>query len=292
MSATMIDGKAIAEHYRKEIADAAATHADQYGRAPGLGVVLVGDSTASQTYVRMKERACEQVGIRSYRTDLPADATQRDVEQAVQAYNDNPDVDGILVQLPLPDHIDEERVLNLISLEKDADGIHPMNMGLLALKGRDPLYTPATPTGIMMMFEYHDIDVSGKQAVVIGRSNIVGVPMALLLNNANATVTIAHSRTPDIPALVKQADIVVAAVGRAEYVRSDWLKPDCVVIDVGINRVDDESAKRGYRLVGDVDFTGAKAVAGYITPVPGGVGPMTITALLYNTINAARRRAT
>lgn len=291
MTATLISGKEVAARVRAKIAEDAAAFAAEYGYKPGLGVVLAGDDTASHTYVRMKQRACDDVGLDSYRVDLPGNTTQEAVEDAVRGFNADERVHGILVQLPLPKHIDEERVLNLISLEKDADGIHPMNMGLLALKGRDPLFTPATPTGIMMMFEDAGIEVSGKSALVIGRSNIVGVPMALLLNNANATVTIAHSRTQNTPELVQQADILVAAAGIAHYVKADWLKPGAVVIDVGTNRVDDPDAKRGYRLVGDVDYDAAKEVASYITPVPGGVGPMTITALLSNTVKAARLQA-
>ncbi len=291
MTATIIDGKDVASRYRAKVAEQAAAFKEKYGFVPGLGVVLVGDNVASQTYVRMKQKACDEVGIASFRIDLPNDTTQEQVEDAVRQFNENPDVHGILVQLPLPRHIDEERVLNLIKLDKDADGIHPMNMGLLALKGREPLYTPATPTGIMMMFEDAGIDLSGKQAIVIGRSNIVGVPMALLLMNANATVTIAHSRTTNTAELVKQADIVVAAVGITHYVKGEWLKPGAVVIDVGINKMDDPSAKRGYRLVGDVEFESSLEVASHITKVPGGVGPMTITALLSNTMKAAFRQA-
>lgn len=291
MTATIIDGKAVAARVRERIATEAATFTAERGYAPGLGVVLVGDNAASATYVRMKQRACEEVGITSYRTDLPADATQEAVEDAVKQFNADPNVHGILVQLPLPTHIDEERVLNLIALEKDADGIHPMNMGLLTLKGREPLYTPATPTGVMMMFADQGIELSGKTAVVLGRSNIVGTPMALLLNNANATVTIVHSRTPNAPEIIKQADIVVAAIGKAFYVQAEWLKPGAVVIDVGTNRVDDATKKRGYRLVGDVDFDKAVEIASYITKVPGGVGPMTITALLSNTVKAAQVQA-
>ncbi|MEL6270424.1 MAG: bifunctional methylenetetrahydrofolate dehydrogenase/methenyltetrahydrofolate cyclohydrolase FolD [Chloroflexota bacterium] len=291
MTATIIDGKAVAARYREKIAADAAAFTEQHGYAPGLGVVLVGDNAASATYVRMKQKACDEVGLVSFKTALPEDTTQQAVEDAVRAFNEDERVHGILVQLPLPKHIDEEAVLNLISLEKDADGIHPMNMGLLALKGREAMYTPATPTGVMMMFEDAGIDVSGKKAVVIGRSNIVGIPMALLLNNANATVTIAHSRTTNTADLVRQADIVVAAAGVAYYVKADWLKPGAVVIDVGTNRVDDDTKKRGYRLVGDVDYDAAKAVASHITPVPGGVGPMTITALLFNTVKAARNQA-
>ncbi|MEO0563445.1 MAG: bifunctional 5,10-methylenetetrahydrofolate dehydrogenase/5,10-methenyltetrahydrofolate cyclohydrolase [Chloroflexota bacterium] len=291
MTATIIDGKAVAAHYRAQIAERAAAFTAARGNPPGLGVVLVGDNAASQTYVRMKQKACEEVGIYSVREDLPQDATTEAVVEVVRAMNADPSIHGILVQLPMPPQVDEEAVLREISLEKDADGIHPLNMGLLALKGREPLYTPATPTGVMLMFEYHDIDLNGANAVVIGRSNIVGMPMALLLNNANATVTVAHSRTKDIASIVRAADIVIAAAGRAGYVKADWLKPGAVVIDVGTNRVDAPEKKRGYKLVGDVDFDAALDVAGYITKVPGGVGPMTITALLYNTMHAADRSA-
>ena len=276
---------------RARIAQEATAFKKKYGYAPGLGVVLVGESAASATYVRMKQKACEEVGLTSYKTDLPEDTTQGQVEAAVQVFNDDPKVHGILVQLPLPDHIDEEKVLSIIQIDKDSDGVHPLNMGLLAMKGREPLYTPATPTGVMMMLEDAGIEVSGKNAIVIGRSNIVGMPMSLLLTQANATVTLAHSRTQNTAELVKQADIVIAAAGIAAYVKGDWLKPGAVVIDVGTNRVDDATRKRGYRLVGDVDFDEAVEVAGYITKVPGGVGPMTITALLSNTMKAAQRIA-
>jgi 5,10-methylene-tetrahydrofolate dehydrogenase/methenyl tetrahydrofolate cyclohydrolase len=289
MPATIIDGKEVANHYRTQIAQDAAAFQETHGYAPGLGVILVGDEAASQTYVRMKQRACEEVGIVSVRHDLPVDATTQAVVEAVRTLNNDPTVHGILVQLPMPDQVDEEAVLREISLDKDADGIHPENMGLLALKGRDPLFTPATPTGVMLMFEYHNIDLSGKNAVVIGRSNIVGMPMALLLIRANATVTIVHSRTKNTPDILRNADVVIAAAGRAGYVKADWLKPGAAVIDVGTNRVDAPERKRGYKLVGDVDFDAALDVAGHITKVPGGVGPMTITALLYNTVKAAQR---
>ncbi len=292
MSATIIDGKVVANHYRQQIAADAAAYREAHGHPPGLGVVLVGDDAASQTYVRMKQRACEEVGLHSVRKDLPPTATTEEVVAVVRAMNADSAIHGILVQLPMPPQVDEKAVLREISLDKDADGIHPMNMGLLALKGRNPLFTPATPTGVMLMFEYHKISLEGKNAVVIGRSNIVGMPMALLLTRANATVTLAHSRTQNTPDLVKSADIVVAAAGRAGYVKADWLKPGATVIDVGTNRVDAPETKRGYKLVGDVQFDEALEFAGHITKVPGGVGPMTITALLYNTMRAAERIAT
>jgi methylenetetrahydrofolate dehydrogenase (NADP+) / methenyltetrahydrofolate cyclohydrolase len=291
MPAKIIDGREIADHYRQQIATDASVFKAENGFAPGLGVVLVGDNAASQTYVRMKQKACEQVGIHSVRQDLPTDATTDSVVQVVRAMNNDPLLHGILVQLPMPSQVDEAAVLREISLDKDADGIHPTNMGLLALKGRDPLFTPATPTGVMMMFAYHDIPLVGKNALVIGRSNIVGMPMSLLLTKANATVTLAHSRTQNLPDLVRSADVLVAAAGRAGYVLGEWVKPGAVVIDVGTNRVDAPGTKRGYKLVGDVQFESAQAVAGYLTKVPGGVGPMTITALLYNTMRAAERIA-
>lgn len=292
MPATIIDGKGVANHYRQQIAADAAAFVEAYGHPPGLGVVLVGENAASQTYVRMKQRACVEVGLHSVREDLPQTTTTEDVVAVVRQMNADAAIHGILVQLPLPPQVDEEAVLREISLDKDADGIHPLNMGLLALKGRDPLFTPATPTGIMLMFAYHDISLEGKSAVVIGRSNIVGMPMSLLLTRANATVTLAHSRTQNIADIVRTADIVVAAAGRAGYVLADWIKPGAVVIDVGTNRVDAPGTKRGYKLVGDVQFDKTLEVAGYITKVPGGVGPMTITALLYNTMRAAERIAT
>ena len=261
------------------------------GQAPGLAVVLVGDRKDSETYVRSKKKACAEAGIESFGTDLPGDATQEEVLRVVEAYNADPAVHGILVQLPMPDHIDEEAVLSAISVDKDVDGFHPLNMGMLALRGRDPLFVPCTPKGSIALLERSGVQISGKKAVVIGRSNIVGQPAALLLQRRDATVTIVHSRTPpdDMKAIVQDADIVVAAVGRAEMVKGDWIKPGAAVIDVGINAVDDASKKRGYRLVGDVDFEGASQVAGKITPVPGGVGPMTIAMLLENTVESAAR---
>jgi 5,10-methylene-tetrahydrofolate dehydrogenase/methenyl tetrahydrofolate cyclohydrolase len=254
-------------------------------------VVLAGDNSASAQYVRMKRRACSQAGITSVARLLPADATQEEVEQAVQSLNDDVLVHGILVQLPLPPQIDEERVLRLVSLEKDVDGFHPVNIGLLAQKGREPLFTAATPTGVMALIEESGAKVDGANAVVVGRSNIVGMPVALMLLKANATVTIVHSRTRDMKEYTRNADIVVAAIGKPEFIKGDWLKPGAVVIDVGTNRIDDSAAEKGYRYVGDVDFESAKDVAGAISKVPGGVGPMTITMLMSNTMKAAWRIA-
>ena len=289
MPAKIIDGRPVAQRIQSEIKSAAAAFQAQTGPVPGLGVVLAGDDPASAMYVRMKRRACERVGIRSEAQILPGNSTQKQVEDAVRGYNSDPDIHGILVQLPLPDQIDEEAVLNEISLAKDVDGIHPMNLGRLGMRGREPTFTPATPTGVMVLIEETGEAIEGAQAVVIGRSNIVGLPVALMLTKANATVTICHSRTRDLSAVVQGADIVVAAVGRPEYVKGDWLKPGAIVIDVGSNSVDDPESEKGYRYVGDVEFESAQAVAGYITKVPGGVGPMTITMLLSNTLKAARR---
>ena len=288
MPATIIDGRAVARRMQGEIKAGAADILARRGRQPGLGVVLVGDDPASAMYVRMKRRACERVGIHSEQRILPGRATQAEVESAVRAYNDNPEIDGILVQLPMPDPIDEEAVLAEISLAKDVDGIHPVNLGRLGMRGREPTFTPATPTGVMHLIAESGMSVEGKEAVVIGRSNIVGLPISLMLTNANATVTRCHSRTSDLPGVTRRGDIVVAAVGQPEMVKGDWLKPGAVVIDVGSNSVPDPDSDKGYRYVGDVDFDSARSVAGWLTKVPGGVGPMTITMLLANTLKAAQ----
>ena len=250
--------------------------------------MLVGENPASQVYVRGKHKACQEAGIESFGYNLPETASQDEVETLVKQLNEDPKVHGILVQLPLPPELDEQRVLNAIRIEKDVDGFHPLNIGRLAQKGRDPLFIPCTPAGVMLLLEKTVGSLEGASAVVLGRSNIVGMPVALLLVRANATVTICHSRSSDLPSITRQADVLVAAVGQREMVRGDWIKPGAVVIDVGINRVEDASRKSGYRLVGDVAFQEAQEVAGAITPVPGGVGPMTIAMLLQNTLRAAR----
>lgn len=287
----ILDGKAVAEQMRQQIAADVDALVNTTGVRPGLAAVLIGDNTASQTYVRMKRRACEKVGIHSVLHEISGDVDQQTLESLVNDLNQDPTIHGILVQLPLPNHLDEEQIVSAISLEKDVDGFHPLNMGYLAMKGREPLFMPATPAGCMVLLEAAGIDFNGANAVVIGRSNIVGLPAALMLIKRNATVTIVHSRTPNPAEIVRQADIIIAAVGRAQMVKADWVKPGAVVIDVGTNRVDDPTAKRGYRLVGDVDFDAVQDVATYITPVPGGVGPMTITMLLSNTLKAAQRSA-
>ena len=279
----------MAEQIRAQVTADVAARAAAGKSTPGLATVLVGDNPGSQSYVRSKHKACQQAGIASFGFELPSTATQQEVEDLVRRLNDDPAVHGILVQLPLPDGLDEEAVLRLVSLDKDVDGFHPINMGRLAQKGREPAFVPCTPAGCMLMIQSVLPDLNGVNAVVLGRSNIVGMPVALLLVRANATVTICHSRTRNLKEVCRSADVLVAAVGRAEMVRGDWVKPGAVVIDVGINRVEDAGRPRGYRLVGDVAYNQVKEVAGWITPVPGGVGPMTIAMLLQNTLRAAQR---
>lgn len=288
MTAQIIDGKLIADQIRREVAEEVAQRTAAGKPKPGLATVLVGENPASQSYVKSKQKACAELGMESFGFHLPADASQEQVEKLVQELNNDPRVNGILVQLPLPSHLDEEAVLRSISLEKDVDGFHPINMGRLAQKGRDPLFVPCTPLGCMVMLEKLGVKLEGANAVVLGRSNIVGMPAALLLIRRNATVTVCHSRTKDLPGVVRSADVLIAAVGRAKMVKGDWVKPGAVVIDVGINRIDDPSHPKGSRLVGDVDFDEVKEVAGAITPVPGGVGPMTIAMLMKNTLEAAK----
>jgi len=289
MTAEIIDGKAIAATIREEIKAEVEAMQAQYGKVPGLATVLVGARKDSQAYVRMKKKACAKAGITSFAHDLPEDISQDDLLKVVQGLNANPDVHGILVQLPLPDHIDDEEVLGAISIEKDVDGFHPLNIGRLSMKRRDPLFVPCTPRGCIELLDRTGVEIEGKEAVVLGRSNIVGLPVAMLLLHRNATLTICHSRTKDLPGVVRRADILLAAVGRAEMVKGDWVKPGAVVIDVGTNAVDDPTKKKGYRLTGDVDFDEVKEVAGAISPSPGGVGPMTIAMLLRNTMDSAKR---
>lgn len=284
----IIDGKAVAERIRQEIATEVEQMVQQHNLRPGLATVLVGTDPASQTYVSMKRKACAEAGIESFGHELSADSTQDYVLGVVRELNADPRVHGILVQLPLPKHIDEEAILNAISIEKDVDGFHPLNIGRLSMKGRDPLFMPCTPLGCMVLLEEAGAKFDGANAVVLGRSNIVGLPAAMMLLKRNATVSIVHSRSKDLAGMCREADILVAAVGRPHMVKADWIKPGALVIDVGVNRIDDPSRKSGYRLVGDVDYEAAKDVAGAITPVPGGVGPMTIAMLLQNTLRAAK----
>ncbi len=275
--ATIIDGKRVSAEIEQETVAGVARLAEQ-GITPGLAVVLVGEDPASQSYVGMKERDCERIGIRSFDHRLPAETSQEDLNRLIDGLNANPDVHGILVQLPLPGHLDTEAIIARISPDKDVDGFHPENLGRL-VRGL-PGHRACTPFGVMKMLESYGIDPAGKHAVVVGRSTIVGKPMALLLLNANATVTVCHSRTKDLAATCRQADILVAAVGRAKMLTSEYVKPGAVVIDVGINR-----AETG--LVGDVDYDDVLPIASAITPVPGGVGPMTRAILMLNTVAAA-----
>lgn len=287
MAGQILDGSAVAEQIRAEVKQKVAQRTAAGKRAPGLATVLVGENPASQVYVKSKHKACQEAGIQSFGYTLPATASQQEVEALVAQLNANPEVNGILVQLPMPAGLDEERILNAISLEKDVDGFHPLNIGRLAQKGRDPLFIPCTPAGVMELLKRTLPKLEGVNAVVLGRSNIVGMPVSLLLVRENATVTICHSRTRNLPEVVRRADVLVAAVGRPEMVRADWVKPGAIVIDVGINRIDDSTRPRGYRLVGDVAYAEVKEVASFITPVPGGVGPMTIAMLMQNTVRAA-----
>lgn len=287
MTAEIIDGKAFAARLRERVGALAAQFETQAGRKPGLAVVLVGEDPASEVYVRNKGKATLAANMESFEHKLPADTSSEELLALVEQLNNDPAVDGILVQLPLPGHLGEQSIIAAISPDKDVDGFHVINAGRLSVGQTG--FVPCTPLGCMMLLTDRLGDLSGLEAVVIGRSNIVGKPMAQLLLDANATVTIAHSRTKDLPGVVKRADIVVAAVGRAQMVKPEWLKDGATVIDVGINRLPPEPGKERGKLVGDVDFGAASTVAGAITPVPGGVGPMTIAVLLRNTLVAAHR---
>ncbi|THH37225.1 bifunctional methylenetetrahydrofolate dehydrogenase/methenyltetrahydrofolate cyclohydrolase FolD [Aliishimia ponticola] len=288
MSATVIDGKAFAATVREKVAAHVARLKADHGVTPGLAVVLVGEDPASQVYVRSKGKMTVEVGMNSYEHKLDVDTSEADLLALIDRLNGDPDVHGILVQLPLPGHLDEDLVINAIDPAKDVDGFHISNVGLLGTGQKSMV--PCTPLGCLMMLRAHHGDLSGMDAVVIGRSKIVGKPMAQLLLGDSCTVTIAHSRTKDLPQVVRRADIVVAAVGRPQMVPGDWIKPGATVIDVGINRIDAPEKGAGKtRLVGDVDYDSCAAIAGAITPVPGGVGPMTIACLLANTVTACCR---
>jgi methylenetetrahydrofolate dehydrogenase (NADP+)/methenyltetrahydrofolate cyclohydrolase len=293
MSAKTIDGKKLAERTRAEIAAGVAALKAEKGVTPGLAVILVGDNPASVSYVTAKEKACRDAGMISCEIRMPADAAEDAVIDAVKSLNADPTIHGILVQLPLPKGISEKRVIDAISPEKDVDGFTPVNVGKMLIG--EECFLPCTPHGILKLIEEAGLDVAGKHAVVIGRSNIVGKPVAALLArkapHANATVTLCHTGTPDVSVYTRTADVVVVAAGRPNTLTGDMIKPGAVVIDVGVNRVSDPTKPKGYRLCGDADFASCAEVASAITPVPGGVGPMTITMLLWNTLEAARRAA-
>ncbi len=291
MPANIIDGKQIAADMWAEL-EAPIGELAKAGLTPGLAVVLVGDDPASQVYVRMKGKACEKAGIHSETILLPESTPEAELLAVVDRLNTDPAIHGILVQLPLPDHINETAVLFRVRPDKDVDGFHPENVGKVSI-GDASGFRPATPYGVQQMLIRGGVSLAGAHVVIVGRSNIVGRPLASLLlqrgPGGDATVTVCHSRTKDLPAVTRQADVLVVAMGKPEFVTADMIKPGAVVVDVGVNRVDDDSAEKGYRLVGDVEFEGATRVASAITPVPGGVGPMTITMLLYNTVQAAKQ---
>jgi methylenetetrahydrofolate dehydrogenase (NADP+)/methenyltetrahydrofolate cyclohydrolase len=291
MPANILDGKQLAANMRADIAKQVAELKATRGITPGLGVILIGLDPASTSYVTAKEKACEEAGMHSEDVRVPAETTQTEALALVQKMNADPRIHGILVQLPLPKHIDEAAVINAITPEKDVDGFTPINVGRMMIG--ETCFLPCTPNGIIQMLISAGIETSGKHAVVIGRSNIVGKPVAHLLmrkaKGGNATVTVCHTGTKDLASFTKQADILVVAAGRPNTVTGDMVKPGAVIIDVGVNRIPDATKKNGFRLVGDVDFDSAAQVASLITPVPGGVGPMTITMLLYNTLESATR---
>ncbi len=292
MAAKIIDGKQIAADMRAELKDEVAKLKEQ-NIVPGLGVILVGEDPASQSYVTAKERACEDIGIYSEDNRLPAETSQKELIDLVNRMNEDPKINGILVQLPLPKHLDESEVLLAISPEKDVDGFHPMNIGKMV--AGEKAFLPCTPHGIIKLLQRSGVTIEGAEVVIVGRSNIVGKPIANMLiqksPTGNATVTVCHTRTKDLAAHTRRADIVIAAAGRPNTITADMVKDGVVIIDVGVNRVEDATKKRGYRLTGDVDFEAVKEKASLITPVPGGVGPMTITMLLYNTVESAKAAA-
>jgi len=289
MTARVIDGKAVAQSIQSRVRQQVEALKEKHGISPGLATVLIGENPASRTYVGMKQRMCNELGMVSAGHNLPAEIGQEEALGVVYDLAADPKIHGILVQLPLPRHLDAEAILGAVPIEKDVDGFHPVNIGRLAMKNREPLFVPCTPAGIIELVESVGASIEGSRAVVLGRSNIVGLPLALLLIHRNATVTVCHSRTQNLPDIVREADVVVAAIGKAQFVKGDWIKPGATVIDVGTNAIPDASKRTGQRLVGDVDFENAKEVAGAITPVPGGVGPMTIAMLMQNTLDAAKR---
>lgn len=287
----LLDGKLLARQIKEELAEKVKQHVAQGNRPPHLAAVLVGDNPASRVYVRNKVRSCEQVGFLSTLIHQPEDITEAELLKIIHELNQDDGIDGFIVQLPLPAHFDEEKITLAINPRKDVDGFHPVNMGRMTLGL--PCYLPATPSGILEILRRYDIETSGKEVVVVGRSNIVGTPISVLLSRkdtvGNATVTLCHSRTADLATHTKRADIIIASVGRPNTITADMIKDGAVIIDVGINRVDDASAARGYRLVGDVDFDAISPKASYITPVPGGVGQMTVVSLLMNTLASAKK---
>lgn len=291
MTAKIIDGKIVSEQVKARVKTEVEELKAKKGITPGLATVLIGERPDSRVYVASKQKSCADLGMNSFGEHLPENASQEEALKVVRRLAADPKVNGILVQLPLPAHLDSEAILGAIPIEKDVDGFSPINVGRLSMKNRDPLFVPCTPLGCIVLMESVGTKIEGARAVVLGRSNIVGLPMAFLLLHRNATITICHSRTQNMADVVRQADILVAAIGKPRFVQGDWIKPGATVIDVGINEIPDATKKSGKRLVGDVDFDAAKEIAGAITPVPGGVGPMTIAMLMQNTLTAAKRAA-
>ena len=286
----LIDGLASAKEIRNQIKEEINTF-DKKHTPPGLGIVMVGDRVDSATYVRMKKRACNEVGIYHEEVRLSENVSQEILLEKIHSLNNNPSIHGILIQLPLPSHIDTNKVLKSVSREKDVDGFHPENVGNLTLNRLEDVLMPCTPKGCIELLDKYNIQIEGKHAVVIGKSAIVGMPLSLLLLHREATVSVCHIKTQNIKSITRQADILISACGQAEMIKSDWIKEGCVVIDVGINSVDDANSKRGYKIVGDVDFDDVRAKVSAITPVPGGVGPMTIAMLLKNTLTAFKSQS-
>jgi len=289
MTAELLDGRATSSTIRQEVKAEAEQLKAQHDVVPGLATVLVGGDPASKTYVSMKERQCEQAGMRAFGRHLPADISQEELLGEIEALNADPGVHGILVQLPLPDHLDEDQTLAAIDLDKDVDGFHPLNIARLTLQDVEPTFAPCMPLGCIELLDRYDVDIKGKEAVVLGPTNIVGLPTALLLLHRGAALNVCHPHTEDLAGISRRADILVAAIDEPRMVKGDWVKPGAAVIDVGWGRVKDETAEKGYRVVGNVDFDQVKEVAGHITPVPGGTGPMTIAMLLQNTLLSAKR---
>jgi methylenetetrahydrofolate dehydrogenase (NADP+)/methenyltetrahydrofolate cyclohydrolase len=291
MTAELLDGRAMSAAIREEVKAAVEQLKAEHDVVPGLATVLVGENPASQSYVSMKERQCEQAGMRAFGRHLPEDISQADLTAEIADLNADPKVHGILVQLPLPGHLDEDEALAAIALEKDVDGFHPVNIARLTLQGVEPTFAPCMPLGCIELLDRYNVEIKGREAVVLGPSNIVGLPTAMLLLHRGATLDICHPHTEDLPGISRRADILVAAIDEPGMVKGDWVKPGAAVIDVGWSRVKDETAEKGYRVMGNVDFDEVKEVAGYVTPVPGGTGPMTIAMLLQNTLLSAKRHA-
>ncbi|HEY74147.1 MAG TPA: bifunctional 5,10-methylenetetrahydrofolate dehydrogenase/5,10-methenyltetrahydrofolate cyclohydrolase [Thermoflexia bacterium] len=291
MPAQLLDGRATSAAIHDEVKAGVEKLKTEHGIVPGLATVLVGEDPGSKSYVGMKQKQCEKAGMHPFARHLPEDISQEELEKVLGELNADPDVHGILVQLPLPDHLDEESALAAIALEKDVDGFHPVNIERLTLQGMEPTFAPCMPLGCVELLDRYNVEIKGKEAVVLGPSNIVGLPAAMLLLHRGATLTICHPHTENLAEISRRADILVAAIDQPRMVKAEWVKPGAAVIDVGWSRVKDETAKKGFRVVGNVDFDAVKEVAGYLTPVPGGTGPMTIVLLLQNTLLSARRVA-